>query len=106
MTYLQWRSLGGLAVRPKIAAKSHKIMEGWRRRGSREGGFAAAEALHSNGMVCLSGVNPPPNTHIPHPSPNSTTDTTPRRGRGGVIGSSQPELDLFLNTKCGRGPEE
>ena len=55
MTYLQWRSLDGLA-RP--SKNSCEIRRNNRRvvaavEGGRRGGFAAAEALHSNGRVCL-----------------------------------------------------
>ena len=95
MTYLQWRSLDSLA-RP--SKNSCEIRRNNRRvvvvvEGARKGGFAAAEALHSNGMVCLEWRDIPP-----HP-PSSTT-TTPKRERGretergGVIGSLQPGLRL------------
>lgn len=66
MTYLQWRSLDGLACPSK---NSCEIRRNNRRavvmvEGGRRGGFAAAEALHSNGRFCLEWGDPPP-----HPTP-------------------------------------
>lgn len=62
MTYLQWRSLDGLV---RSFRNSCEIRQNNRRvvvaaEGSRRGGFAAAEALHSNSKVCLEWRDPPP----------------------------------------------
>lgn len=76
----------------KIAAKSNKILDsgggdgGW---GSKTRGFVAAEALHSNGLVCLEQRATLP---TPPPSPKHSGG----RWRRGVIGPLQPEPRLFL----------
>lgn len=91
MTYLQLRSLDGLA-RP--SKNSCEIQRNNRRvvvvvKGGRRDGFVAAEALHSNGRVCLEWMPP-------SPQPSTTTTSAPRRERerGGVIRSLQPEPRL------------
>lgn len=57
MTYLQWRSLDGLACPSKnsceIRRNNRRVVVVVAGKGGRRGGFAAAEALHSNGRVCL-----------------------------------------------------
>lgn len=55
MTYLQWRSLDGLTDPSKnsreIWPNNRGVVVG--EAGGTNGGFVAAEALHSNGLVCL-----------------------------------------------------
>lgn len=131
MTYLQWRFSDGLArphVRPKIAVKSNKIIEEATEGGmaeEEEGGFAAAEALHSNGRVVWSEPPCPHHHHCHHhqvllpsppppPSPPSApAPPGPQRGGGRegrveevLSGSRSQRVVLFLNTKCGGGPQK
>lgn len=57
-------------------------------------------------MVCLSGVSPPL-THNPHPiSQQHRHNTQESEGEEVLSGPRSQRRDLFLNTKCGRGPEE
>lgn len=105
MTYLQWRSLEGLA-RP--SKNSCEIRRKNRRgvvevEGGRRGGFAAAEALRSYGRVCLERA-PPSALNRHH---HNTQERAGERGREEVLsGPCSHRPDLFLNTKCGRGPEK
>lgn len=76
MTYLQWRSLDGLA-RP--SKNSCEIRRNNRRvvaavEGGRRGGFAAAEALHSNGRVCLEWTPPSPRPPALHHCHHNTQE--------------------------------
>lgn len=93
MTYLQWRSLEGLA-RP--SKNSCEIRRKNRRgvvevEGGRRGGFAAAEALRSYGRVCLERA-PPSALNRHH---HNTQERAGERGREEVLsGSLQPQTRL------------
>lgn len=102
MTYLQWRSLDGLAHPSK---NSCEIRRNNRRvvvvvEGGRRGGFAAAEALHSNSRVCLEWSDPP--SSPPPPPPQHPRE----RGREEVLSGpcSQsprlvPEYQMWQRTR-------
>lgn len=104
ITYLQWRSLDGLARPSKnsceIRRNNRRVAAVAVAEGGTRGGFAAAEALHSNGMGCLEWRDTLP-TPFPTSSPlssSATNLTTLRRERerGGVIVPLQPEPRLVL----------
>lgn len=111
ITYLQWRSLDGLARPSKnsceIRRNNRRVAAVAVAEGGTRGGFAAAEALHSNGMGCLEWRDTLP-TPFPTSSPlsSSATNLTTLRREEVLSCPCSQSPDLFLNTKCGRGPEK
>lgn len=107
MTYLQWRSSDGLARPSKNSCEiqqNNRRVVGERWRGS--GGVDLRQLRLCIRMAGSVWSERPP--YSPSTSPPSAPPQHPgERGREEVLsGPCSQSLVLFLNTKCGRGPEK
>lgn len=131
MTYLQWRSSDGLARPSKNSCEirqNNRRGDGWsdgRRDGWGAGWRCLAEWICSSWGFAFEWRGrlewTPPSSAPPHcryhhfhqPSISNTTRAPERRSEGGregreevLSGPRSQSLVLFLNTKCGGGPEK